>query len=48
VEYGSGIYRYHDCTQEEFDALMKADAIEGESVGQLIHKTIKPKKFTKL
>lgn len=48
IEYGTGIYRYHDCTQDEFDALMKADAIEGQSVGKLIHKTIKPKKFAKL
>jgi len=49
VEYGSGgVYRYEDCTQEEFDALLKADATEGESVGKLIHETIKPKKFRKL
>lgn len=48
VEYDTGIYRYEDCTQEEYDALMKADATDGHSVGKLIHKTIKPKKFTKL
>ena len=48
VEYGTGIYRYEGCTQDEFDALIKADNTEGESVGKLIHRTIKPKKFTKL
>ncbi len=48
VEYSSGVYRYHDCSQDEFDALLQADKTEGASVGKLIHKTIKPKKFTKL
>lgn len=48
IEYSSGVYRYHDCTQAEFDALLAADVTEGQSVGSLIHKTIKPKKFTKL
>lgn len=48
VEFSSGIYRYHDCTQPEYDALMKANATDGESVGKMVHKIVKSKKFTKL
>ena len=48
IEYSSGVYRYHDCTQAEFDALVTANATDGESIGKLVHATIKPKKFTKL
>ena len=48
IDYGSGVYRYEDCSQDEFDALMSANATDGQSVGKLIHKTIKPKKFKKL
>lgn len=48
VEYSTGVYRYEGCTQDEYDALMKADATDGHSVGKLIHSTIKPKKFKKL
>ena len=49
VEYkNGGVYRYEDCSQDEFDALVEADATDGKSVGSLIHQTIKPKKFKKL
>ncbi len=48
VEYKDSVYAYDDCTPEEFHALVDADKTDGKSVGSLIHKTIKPKKFTKL
>lgn len=47
VEFGSGVYRYEDCTQEEYQALMNADVTEGESVGKLLHSTIKSVKKCK-
>lgn len=48
VEFGSGIYAYDDCTQEHFDALMKADATPNQSVGGYVHANLKQKKFHKL
>lgn len=37
-----GTYRYHDSTQEEFDALLKA-----KSIGSHLHTNLKAKKTTK-